>query len=460
MFFFKIPIFFLVIFLLNFSTFAKEPQHKLGLKFTDKHTYEDTDFMRLESKARKDPLSNIGLVYNYENYFKENTFFEFDSEFSKYDKVYYWSNSTGVSNEGTVELFDIRFLLGLDLSNGIRIKSGYGYREGDHDNPDKLTSTGHVHSSHRQQIYEYIPFILENDLAFSNLNGKLKFEYDWIINGENETRDDTFANDEGYGVRASYQFPFKEYLIEPYYNYLYVTKSTTSNNSLEPTNSTRDWGLKVTKILGPNNNKNIKSSAKNNNNFFIGLAALKTRTNTELTNISANGNLDDENWGQTFYLGYEANENVDFIMAYNNFGKAEFGGSGSGTITVSDKFRNGSYADGTSLSFDANTRATYRSNSFSLGLRPKFYLTDDLFLSADVGFEKWWQHESVKTVGSTSYAGCAAQVTTTCDYQGFDPYHGFGLGVKTENLDFFINRTTHDMHYELNVVQAGLRYKF
>ena len=109
----------------------------------------------------------------------------------------------------------------------------------------------------REQKYMYIPIVAELKMPIPelDLNGILKIEFDHIIEGNNRSysaylgganKDSHFRNNDGYIWKTSYKFDHLGFSYEPYYEFMSVEESDTMNGSIEPSNLTTEYGLRVT----------------------------------------------------------------------------------------------------------------------------------------------------------------------------------------------------------------------
>ena len=182
--------------------------NELGLQITGSYDYNEPEFMHNKSELQDHWLDNFGLVYNFKNSFVLNDFLtelEFDSDFRhiKYD---YWSTRTGTLDDVENFVYNLRGLYGVQLTDKLMLKSGFGYRYLLDQDDGRLTTTGAA-GYDRIQEYKYIPIIAELIAPIGSINGKLKLEYDHVFWGENESKLSSgtlkFRNDDGYMVKAS-----------------------------------------------------------------------------------------------------------------------------------------------------------------------------------------------------------------------------------------------------------------
>ncbi len=55
-------------------------------------------------------------------------------------------------------------------------------------------------------------------------------------------------NDDGYIWKVSYQSNYKDYILEPYYEFMSVEESDI-NSGVEPSNTTKEFGIKLSKVF-------------------------------------------------------------------------------------------------------------------------------------------------------------------------------------------------------------------
>ena len=104
--------------------------HELGLQVTGYYDYNEPEFMHNRSELQDQWIDNFGLVYNFKNSFLLNDFLtelEFDSDFRRIE-FDYWSNSTGTINDIENDVYNLRALYGVQLTDKLMLKSGFGYR--------------------------------------------------------------------------------------------------------------------------------------------------------------------------------------------------------------------------------------------------------------------------------------------------------------------------------------------
>ena len=257
--------------------------HELGLQVTGSYDYNEPEFMHNKSELQDHWLDNFGLVYNFKNSFVLNDFlteFELDTDFRriKYD---YWSNSSGTLSDKDNDTFNLRALYGFQLTDKLMLKSGLGYRSLIDHSGGTTTSTGNW-GYDRIQEYRYIPILAEINMPISSIDGKLKLEYDHVFYGYNASllsvggganKDLHFRNDDGYMVKASYKIPYAGFYLEPYYEFQSIEESTVTASSQEPSNTTDEFGIKLTKKFGDDKLTSI-SKAKRitsiSDNYYFG----------------------------------------------------------------------------------------------------------------------------------------------------------------------------------------------
>jgi hypothetical protein len=387
---------------------------------------------------------------------------EFDADFRRFD-INYWSNGTGTAKNIENDVYNLRALYGIQASDKLMFKTGYGYRHLIDKKKGGTTSTGAVFYD-RIQEYEYIPFIVEANMPVAGVNGKLKLEYDHFVYGFNQNEfvnsasNVNMRNDDGYSMKVSYKFPYSGINIEPYYEYMNVEKSKTVSGSTEPHNTTTEFGVKVSKTFGEQELKSVSNGKRlfNNEKVYLGAEILKVELDTGLSNGSANVKIDEDSYGYSLTAGYEINKNLDLEISYNDFGKAELTASTSGSTFKTDgRVQNRTYSSGSTLTTaQNNVSINFRSNSTGVALKPKADLGNGVNINGLVGYANYLQSEQ------TVYPN-AGNSQTMHEYEGKDWFYGVGVGAKvSNNLDLSLNYKKYEMYYDAEVLSASVRYIF
>ena len=439
-------------------------QHEAGVQITGYYSYDEPHFMYNRSYLGDHLLDNFGLVYNFkqqriiDDYLYE---FEIDTDYKRFD-IDYWSNSTGTVNDVKNEIFNLRLLGGIQLTDNVKLKSGYGYRYIE-DHKDGLTSTTGAAGYDRIQEYQYIPLLAEIKAPVGSLDGTLKLEYDYIYYGKNESKlsqsgssDLEFRNDDGYMVKASYKFPYLGFNFEPYYIFQSVEESNTVSSSQEPSNTTNEYGLKITKVLGEDLaiTDGFKTPIGGSTDIYFGAGMMFTKIDTGFHSPTGTTNIDEKDIGYKLFAGLPVKDNLDLELAYNNFGDSVTSGNNGDTFVDGDgKYANGTYSPGTTLSFGANNVAVnIRSESTSASLKPKIK-KGDFEIIPMIGIHRWDQSETTVTTGVSNSA--------THDYSGTDLIYGIGLKVNTQkNFTVSLDYAEYPMYYDASAMELNLEYKF
>lgn len=458
----KIVAFFIAFLISNFSFAAeKSNQHELGLQITGYYSYDEPHFMYNRSYLGDNLLDNFGLVYNYKEQRLINDYlyeFEIDTDYKriKYD---YWSNTTGTDSDVKNEIVNIRLLGGMQFFENLMLKTGYGYRYLKDHSGYRTTTTGHL-GYDRIQDYQYIPFLAEINAPVGSLNGKLKLEYDHIFDGRIESKlsqtgssDVVHKNEDGYMVKASYKFPYNGFKFEPYYIFQSVEESNVVSGTQEPSNTTNEYGLKLTKVFGENNKitNGYRTPYSSSPEIYFGSGVMFTKVDTGYEPITAK--LDEKNRGYKIFAGLPVAEKINLEFAYNNFGEAVLSGDNGDTFVDSKgKYNHGQFSPGSTLQFTANGGGlNIRSESTSVEFKPKVS-KDGFEILPMMGFHKWDQSE--KLAYSTSNGN-------TADYTGVDLIYGIGLKAKTQgNLTVSLNYAEYPMYYDASAYNLSLDYKF
>jgi hypothetical protein len=437
----------------------------LGILITGYYKYDEPDFMYNKSEVQDHLLNNFGIMYNAKNNFLFEGYLnqlEFDADFRRFD-INYWSNGTGTVKNVENDVYNLRALYGIQASDKLMFKTGYGYRHLIDKKKGVTTTTGGV-GYDRIQEYEYIPFIVEANMPVAGVNGKLKLEYDYFIWGFNQNEfvnsasNVNMRNDDGYSMKVSYKFPYSGINIEPYYEYMNVEKSKTVSGSTEPHNTTTEFGVKISKTFGEQELKSVPNGKRlfNNEKVYLGAEILKVELDTGLSNGSANVKIDEDSYGYSLTAGYEINKNLDLEISYNDFGKAQLTASTSGSTFKTDgRVQNRTYSSGSTLTTaQNNVSINFRSNSTGVALKPKADLGNGVNINGLVGYANYLQSEQ------TVYPN-AGNSQTMHEYEGKDWFYGVGIGAKvSNNLDLSLNYKKYEMYYDAEVLSASVRYIF
>ena len=443
--------------------------HEFGLQVTGSYDYNEPEFMHNKSELQDHWLDNFGLVYNFKNNFLIHDFlteFELDADFRriKYD---YWSNSSGTLSDKDNDTFNLRALYGFQFTDKLMLKLGLGYRSLKDPGGGTTTSTGNW-GYDRIQEYRYIPILAELNMPISSIDGKLKLEYDYVFYGYNASllsvgggsnRDLHFRNDEGYMVKASYKIPYEGFYLEPYYEYQSIEESTVDSSSVEPSNTTDEFGIKLTKKFGEDKLTSIskaKRISKISDNYYFGFGLMQTEVESGFSALTGTAALDEKDWGETFFAGINLNENLDLEFAFNKFGETILSCNNSDTFVADGRYKNGSNAAGTTWTCGANNVSiNIHSNSVSAAIKPKFNVIINNDLNVDifgiVGLTQWDQSETTLTAGSA---------TTVYDYSGHDRVYGIGVTAQKNALNFSLEYKDYDMYYDAKAIGASISYKF
>jgi hypothetical protein len=440
----------------------------IGILITGYYKYDEPDYMYNKSEVQDHLLNNFGIMYNAKNNFLLDGYLnqlEFDADFRRFD-INYWSNSTGTAKNIENDVYNLRALYGIQASDKLMFKTGYGYRHLLDKKKGIYSSNGSGPGYDRFQEYEYIPFIVEANMPVAGVNGKLKLEYDYFIWGLNENEylnsasNTNMRNDDGYSMKVSYKFPYNGINIEPYYEYMNVEKSTNhvrgSTTSWEPHNTTTEFGVKVSKTFGEQELKSVPNGKRlfNNEKVYLGAEILKVELDTGISNGSSGVNIDEDSYGYSIIAGYEINKNLDLELSYNDFGKASvFMPLAASTAKTDGRLQNKRFASGTTIQANNdNTSLNYRSNSTGLALKPKADLGNGVSVNGLVGYANYLQSEQtvVTNLSNTSH-----------EYEGKDWFYGVGVGAKiSKNLDLSLNYKKYEMYYDAEVLSASVRYIF
>ena len=468
-------VFVISIFQMNLNATEIGSKHEYGISLLGSYEYEERKFMHLRSgsQAEKDQLENLGFLYNYKNTFVKNDYlneFEFDSSYQFLTQTYQ-SYGSGTVDDIKTEIYNLRALYGFQLSEKLMLKSGFGYRHLYHYWQDRHSSTGHF-GYDREQDYTYLPILAELKMPIPelNLDGKLKLEYDIILQGNNTSysayaggafTDDKFENNNGYIWKVSYKGERNGINFEPYYEFMNIDNSIAdASGSFEPANTTKEIGLRLTKVF---NSERVSApdykKLLEDDNFYFGAQLLNTEVESGFSTPTGTATIDEKDYGYSIVSGMTVLDGIndkqlklDVELAYNQFGETIlFLNNGDSAIT-DGRFRNGLNPSGTVLtSTNDNTEVAINSYSTTIGIKPSIAFDNGMFVSANYGLNKWDQSEETSRPGSRDLSFY---------YDGIDTYHGFGIGFNQENFTVSIEYQDHDMYYDAKSISASLKYNF
>lgn len=463
----KLTLYF-ILFLFSLTTSYADQKvnniHEGGIQITGYYSYDEPHFMYNRSYLGDHLLDNFGLVYNFkqqriiDNHLYE---FEIDTDYKRIEQDY-WSNTTGTGSDIKNEIINLRFLGGIQLTENLKLKTGYGYRYLE-DHKDGFRSSTGAAGYDRIQEYQYIPILAEVNAPIGSLNGILKLEYDYIYYGKNESKlsqtggsDLKFRNDDGYMVKTSYKFPYAGFYFEPYYVFQSVEESNVTSSAQEPSNTTNEYGLKITKVFGADTviANGFKTPISGNTDIYFGLGMMFTKIDTGFHSPTGTTNIDEKDIGYKLFTGLPLKHNLDLEFAYNNFGKSVTSGNAGDTFVDGDgKYANRTYAPGTLLVFGANNVAVnILSDSTSLAIKPK-YKINEFEISPMLGVHRWDQSETTVTTGVGN--------ANTENFSGTDIIYGINIKALTKsNLTISLGYEEYPMYYDASVVNLNLEYKF
>ncbi len=472
----KIFIFTLISFFASFGALTANEktgsQHEYGFSILGSYEYEETQFMHLRggSQAESNKFENLGFIYNYKNSFLNNgyfTEFEFDNSYQFMNQSY-WSNTTGTMKDIDVDIFNSRLLYGFNISDKLMLKSGLGYRYLYHYWQNRVSTTGGK-GYDREQDYTYIPIIAELKAPIPELSvdGILKIEFDQVIAGQNNSylgylgganKDLEFTNDDGYIWKVSYAANISNYVIEPYYEFMSIEESTVTNSSQEPSNTTKEIGVRFKTAFYTSNTSDVSNykTFLNDDNYYFGIQLLKSEVELGLYAPTGTAKIDEEvGYGYSLVSGTGLTDFIDLEFAFNQFNQSQLSCNNGDTIKTDGRYNNGANDPGDTLTCGSDgIQVVIESYSTAFGIKPKYeYSVNglDLALNLNVGYHRWDQSEATVTAGSS---------TSVVDHTGMDPYYGIGISTSYDNFDLSVSYLDHDMFYDAKSLGASLNYKF
>ena len=422
--------------------------------------------LRAGKSATSDTWANIGFLYNYKNAFLKNGYLselELDTSFQSMTQTY-WSNGTGTMEDIDVEIFNLRALYGVQLSSKLMLKSGLGYRYLYHYWQNRQSTSG-AYGYDREQDYTYIPILVE----LNSSKGILKFEYDYIIEGNNTSylgylggtnKDLDFENNDGYMWKISFEEEINGIIYEPYYEFLRVEDSNTVSASAEPQNTTNEIGFRIkkefnSKRLSVSNYKKIIT----NDEYYFGMQVLMSEVESGFSSPTGSAKIDEEDTGFSIVSGMQILDSLggfslklNFEVALNQFGDSIISTNIGDSLITDGRYRKGIFAAGTVISdWQNNNDVVIKSYSKSVGIKPSFMIIDNLFLNGNIGLHSWNQVENDFWPGTN---------WSRTEYDGTDIYYGVGASYKINSFTAEIGYLEHDMYYDAKSFTGALKYNF
>tara|TARA_B100000787_G_scaffold34373_1_gene23766 strand:- start:246 stop:1673 length:1428 start_codon:yes stop_codon:yes gene_type:complete len=462
----------IIIHQINLSAAELGTKQEYGLSFLGSYDYEEPKLMHLRSgsQADADQLHNLGILYSHKNAYLYNgylTEFEFDSSYQRLTQTY-WSNGTGTMDDIHTDIYNLRALYGVQLSEKLMLKSGLGHRNLFHKWSKRYSSTGH-YGYDRHQYYNYIPIIAELDLPIPELNidGRLTVEFDHIFEGNNTSyqawaggtnKDKEFENNDGYMWKTSFEARMGSLTFEPYYEFMSVQASGVTAGSYEPSNTTKEFGLNVKKEFNSNNRTATNDYKKlvSNDEFYFGTQILLSEVESGFNTTTGTGRIDESDTGYSIVSGIkilDATNNLpirlDVEAAFNQFGESKFSCNNGDTVKTDGRYQTG-YDSGDTLTCSATVDVVIESYSTSIGIKPSFEIYENLSVNANLGMHRWDQSELTVSAGSA----------TAYDYDGIDSYKGIGLSYNSNNISLAIEYLEHNMYYGAESMAGSIKYNF
>jgi hypothetical protein len=443
--------------------------HEFGINLLGLYEYEEPTFMNLKAgvTADDDKYSNIGFVYNAKKPFLLKDYLtelEIDTGLQILTQSY-WSNSTGTISDKDLDIFNIRALYGPKVSDRLMIKSGIGYRYL-YDYGENITSTTGALAYDRKQEFYYIPLIAE----LEGLGGLIKLEYDYIFIGRQNSylgyvagnEDLEFKNDNGFMYKASYKRNFKDFNFEPYFEFISVEESNIVSSSKEPSNTTHEIGMKITKaIYNVNNNNNFKKIF-DDDSYYVGIQLLLSEVESGFHSTTGSAKIEEDGQGFSLLAGMKVFDKqilnkslqVDLISAYNQFSKSVVKCNSGDSFITDGRYRSGLYSAGTRLTCSAdNNDVVIESYSFSYGVKADLNILERLSLNGTLGMHKWDQSENDFIANNSA--------TALTNYADTDLFGG--IGIKYNHKDTFnveLGYMEHKMMYDAKSYTLSASYKF
>lgn len=441
---------------------------EFGLSIPIYYQYQEPDFMYLEGDIKEEPLESYGLTYNFKGAFLLGGYLnelELDTSWQEFNWDY-WSDTSAHEDTGG-QIMNARILYGLQASDKMMIKTGFGYRYLDHQWAGRTSGT-----YDREQTNKYIPFIVELNTPVAGIDGKLKIEYDHMIYGQmniasvGATKAGKVRNDDGFMWKTSYKFPYKGFYLEPYYEFMSLEDSNwdlASCGCREPRNTTEEYGVKFTKKFGEDGLSAVADSKRLlqadvvydfGDKFSFGIEYFLAKLDTGVYALTGTATLDEDDYSFSILSDFKINDFVGLEAGFTNFGQAIIKANNGDTYKTDGRENQGKNSAGSTVSIGTNNyRQTYDSYSGSLAVKPNFDLGNGLFVNADLGIHRWFQSEVYKFVASGG-------TTTMYSYAGWNKFYGIGAGIKKGDFEVSVNYKDYDMYYDAEIIGASLKYSF
>jgi len=440
---------------------------EVGLSIPFYYHYQEPDFMYLEANIKEETLESYGLTYNLKNAFSLGGYLnelELDASWQEFNWDY-WSDVSSHEDTGG-EIINARLLYGLQASDKMMIKTGFGYRYLDHQWAGKLAGT-----YDREQRNKYIPFIVELNTPIAGIDGKLKIEYDHMMYGHMKTasvgatKEGSMRNDDGFMWKTSYKFPYAGFYLEPYYEFMSLEDSNWDWDSCscrEPRNTTQEYGVKFAKKFGEDGLSSVADSKRLlqsdvvndfGDKFSFGIEYFQAELDTGISALTGTATLDEDDYSFSILSDFKVNDFIGIGVGFTEFGEALIKSNNGGSYKTDGRENQGNQPAGSTVNVSSdNYRQAYYSRSGSLSIKPNFDLKNGMFINADLGIHRWYQSEQYRFLGTGT--------TTFFDYEDWDTFYGVGAGIKKGDFEVSVNFKDYDMYYDAEIIGASLKYNF
>ena len=278
------------------------------------------------------------------------------------------------------------------------------------------------------------------------------------ISGNNDKH---FDNNDGYMVKAAYKIPYEGFYLEPYYEFHTIEESTVNAGSQEPSNTTDEFGIKLTKKFGEDKLTSISEAKRITNasdNYYFGFGLLKTEVESGFSSLTGTARQEEKDRGEKLFAGINLNENLDLEFAFNKFGETILTCNNGDEFVTDGRYNKGANSVGTTLSCGADNRSVnIHSNSVSAAIKPKFDLAInndlDVNIFGTIGYARWDQSETTLTIGSA---------INVADYSGHGEVYGIGLELiaPKNGINLSLEYQEYEMYYDAKAIGASISYKF
>lgn len=157
----------------------------------------------------------------------------------------------------------------------------------------------------------------------------------------------------------------------------------------------------------------ISSSSFSNERFYFGFEVSDNDIDTGVSAVSG-ASLDEDDTGYGIMAGFVLNENFDIEFGYRDFGEATLKGDNGDTFVYK----------GDTYQFNTTATVTLEGDSYNLGIKPKYNITDNVKVFGRLGIHSW----------ESSLNASSATTSANSTSDGEDMYYGAGIAANFNNF--------------------------